>query len=77
MPSDSSRVSSESPARLEVRLLGSVEVILDGCRLGAFNNLRLQRFLALITLRRDLQHRSRLAFSSPPSNVMGPSGRCV
>ena len=77
MPSDRSRVSIESPARLEVRLLGVVEVILDGRRLGTFNNLRLQRFLALITLRRDLQHRSRLAFSSPPSNVMGPSGRCV
>jgi DNA-binding SARP family transcriptional activator len=62
MPSDRSRVSSESPARLEVRLLGAVEVILDGRRLGAFNSLRLQRFLALITLRRHLQHRPRLAF---------------
>ena len=53
MPRRSS-VSGESPARLEVRLLGAVEVILDGCRLGAFNGLRLQRFLALITLRRGL-----------------------
>ena len=68
MPSDRSRVSSESPARLEVRLLGAVEVILDGRRLGAFNSLRLQRFLALITLRRDLQHRSRLAFELWPDS---------
>ena len=68
MPSDRSRVSSESPARLAVRLLGAVEVILDGRRLGAFNNLRLQRFLALITLRRDLQHRSRLAFELWPDS---------
>ncbi len=68
MPSDRSRISSESPARLEVRLLGAVEVILDGRRLGAFNNLRLQRFVALITLRRDLQHRSRLAFELWPDS---------
>ena len=68
MPSDRSRVSSEPPARLEVRLLGAVEVILDGRRLGAFNSLRLQRFLALITLRRDLQHRSRLAFELWPDS---------
>ena len=68
MPSDKSRVSSDSPARLEVRLLGAVEVILDGRRLGAFNSLRLQRFLALITLRRYLQHRSRLAFELWPDS---------
>src|ERR687891_2111511 len=68
MPSDRSRVCSESPARLEVRLLGAVEVILDGCRLGAFNSLRLQRFLALIALRTDLQHRSRLAFELWPDS---------
>ncbi len=68
MPSDRSRVSSESPARLEVRLLGAVEVILDGRRLGAFNSVRLQRFLALITLRRYLQHRSRLAFELWPDS---------
>ena len=68
MPSDRSRVSSESPARLEVRLLGAVEVILDGRRLGAFNSLRLQRFLALITLRRHLQHRPRLAFELWPDS---------
>jgi DNA-binding SARP family transcriptional activator len=63
-----SRVSSESSARLGVRLLGAVEVILDGRRLGAFNSLRLQRFLALITLRPDLQHRSRLAFELWPDS---------
>jgi DNA-binding SARP family transcriptional activator len=68
MPSDRSRVSSESPARLEVRLLGAVEVILDGRRLGALNSLRLQRFLALITLRRHLQHRPRLAFELWPDS---------
>jgi DNA-binding SARP family transcriptional activator len=62
------RMSSESPARLEVRLLGAVEVILDGRRLGAFNSLRLQRFLALIALRRDPQHRSRLAFELWPDS---------
>jgi DNA-binding SARP family transcriptional activator/tetratricopeptide (TPR) repeat protein len=69
MPSDRSRISSQSPARLEVRLLGAVEVILDGRRLGAFNSLRLQRFLALITLRRYLQHRSRLAFELWPDST--------
>jgi DNA-binding SARP family transcriptional activator/tetratricopeptide (TPR) repeat protein len=68
MPSDRSRDSGESPARLEVRLLGAVEVVLDGRRLGAFNSLRLQRFLALIALRRDLQHRSRLAFELWPDS---------
>ncbi len=61
-------VGGESPARLEVRLLDAVEVILDGHRLGAFNSPRLQRFLALITLRRDLQHRSRLAFELWPDS---------
>lgn len=68
LPSDRSRVSGESPARLEVRLLGAVDVILDGRRLGAFNSLRLQRFLALIALRRDLQHRSGLAFELWPDS---------
>ncbi|MEW6474904.1 MAG: AAA family ATPase [Actinomycetota bacterium] len=67
MPGDR-RVISESPARLEVRLLGAVEVILDGRRLRAFNSLRLQRFLASIVLRRDLQHRSRLAFELWPDS---------
>jgi DNA-binding SARP family transcriptional activator len=68
MPSDTSRIGGEPPARLEVRLLGGVEIILDGRRLRAFNSLRLQRFLALIALRRDLQHRSRLAFELWPDS---------
>ena len=54
--------------RLAVRLLGGVEVILDGERLRAFDSLRLQRFLALIALRRDAQHRSRLAFELWPDS---------
>jgi DNA-binding SARP family transcriptional activator len=68
MPSDRSGVGGDRPARLEVRLLGVVEIILDGRRLRAFNSLRLQRFLALIALRRDLQHRSRLAFELWPDS---------
>src|SRR3972149_6108949 len=54
MPSDTSGVGGERPARLQVRLLGAVEIILDGRRLRAFNSLRLPRFLALIALRRAL-----------------------
>lgn len=68
MPSDRSRVSSEPPARLQVRLLGAVEVILDGRRIRAFDSPRLQRFLALIALRGDAQHRSRLAFELWPDS---------
>jgi DNA-binding SARP family transcriptional activator len=68
MPSDTSGVGGERPARLQVRLLGAVEIILDGRRLRAFNSLRLQRFLALIALRRDPQHRSRLAFELWPDS---------
>lgn len=69
MPSDTSGVGGEPvPARLEVRLLGAVEIIFDGRRLRAFNSLRMQRFLALIVLRRDLQHRSRLAFELWPDS---------
>ncbi len=68
MASDRSRVRSESPARLVVRLLGAVEVIWDGRRLRAFNALRLQRSLAIIAIRRDLQHRSRLAFELWPDS---------
>jgi DNA-binding SARP family transcriptional activator len=45
-----------------------VEIILDGRRLRAFNSLRMQRFLALIALRRDPQHRSRLAFELWPDS---------
>ena len=73
MPSDTSGVGGERPARLQVRLLGAVEIILDGRRLRAFNSLRLQRFLALIALRRDPQHRSRLAFELWPDSDE-PSG---
>ena len=43
-----SRVSARTPTRLEVRLLGAVEVILDGELLRAFTSVRLQRFLTLI-----------------------------
>ena len=68
MPSGMSRVSSDPPPRLEVRLLGAVDVMLDGRRLGAFNSLRLQRFLGLLALRKDLQHRSRLAFELWPDS---------
>src|SRR3546814_684 len=70
MPSDTSGVGRERvPARLQVRLLGAVEIILDGRRLRAFNSLRLQRFLALIVLRRDPQNRSRLAFELWPDSA--------
>ncbi len=41
---------------------------MDGRRLRAFNSLRLQRFLALIALRRNPQHRSRLAFELWPDS---------
>ena len=69
MPSDTSGVGRERvPARLAVRLLGAVEIVLDGRHLRAFNSLRLQRFLALIALRRDPQHRSRLAFEFWPDS---------
>jgi DNA-binding SARP family transcriptional activator/tetratricopeptide (TPR) repeat protein len=56
------------PARLKIRLLGSVEITLDGERLPAFDSLRLQRFLALLALRNDLQHRARLAFELWPDS---------
>ena len=68
MPSGTSAVGGERPTRLQVRLLGAVEIILDGRRLRAFNSLRLQRFLGLIALRRDPQHRSRLAFELWPDS---------
>ena len=68
MPTDTSGVGGEQPARLQIRLLGAVEIILDGRRLRAFNSLRLQRFLGLIVLRRDPQHRSRLAFELWPDS---------
>src|SRR5262245_48088954 len=68
MPSNTSGVGGEPPARLEVRLLGVVEIILEGRRLRAFNSLRLQRFLALIALRRGPLQRSRLAFELWPDS---------
>jgi len=68
MPSNTSGVGGEVTARLQVRLLGEAEIILDGRRLRAFNSLRLQRFLALIAIRRNLQHRSRLAFELWPDS---------
>src|SRR5215510_5249548 len=68
MSSNTSGVGGEPPARLEIRLLGVVEIILEGRRLRAFDSLRLQRFLALIALRRGPQHRSRLAFELWPDS---------
>jgi len=68
-PGDTCGVGGEPRARLEVRLLGAVEIILGGRRLRAFNSLRLQRFLALIALRREPQHRSRLAFELWPDSA--------
>ena len=68
MPGGRIRVTSDPTVRLEVRLLGAVEVVLDGRRLRAFNSLRLQRFLALIALRSDRQHRSRLSFELWPDS---------
>jgi DNA-binding SARP family transcriptional activator len=62
-------MGGEPPARLEVRLLGEVEIILDGQRLHAFNSLRLQRLLAMIALRRGPQHRARLAFELWPDST--------
>lgn len=54
--------------RLEVRLFGGVEVVLDGRRLREFNSPRLQRFLALLVSRRGPQHRSQLAFELWPES---------
>ena len=69
MPSEPSGAGRERvPARLQIRLLGAVEIILDGRRFRGFNSRRLQRFLALIALRRDPQHRSRLAFELWPDS---------
>ena len=68
MPSDASNAGGQSPARLEIRLLGTAEVILDGRRLRDFSSPRLQRFLALISMRREPQHRARLAFELWPDS---------
>ncbi len=69
MPTDASRGGGGPHARLEVRLLGGVQVILDGRRLRAFNSLRLQRSLAMIAIRDDLEQRSRLAFELWPDST--------
>ncbi len=68
MPGKASDVVGLPPARLEVRLLGAAEVLLDGQRLRAFDSLRLQRFLALIVLRRGAQPRAKLAFEMWPDS---------
>lgn len=54
--------------RLHVRLLGGFEILLDNRRLGGFQSLRLQRFLASLALRDVPQHRSRLAFELWPDS---------
>ena len=71
MPGSDSGGGAGVQPRLEVRLLGAVEVVLDGDRLRAFNSLRLQRFLGLIATRSDPQHRSRLAFELWPDSEEG------
>ncbi len=68
MPTDTSGILGKPLARLEIRLLGVVEIILDGRRLRAFNSLRLQRFLALVALRGGPQQRSHLAFELWPDS---------
>ncbi|WP_018991405.1 ATP-binding protein [Aromatoleum toluclasticum] len=68
MSSETSGVGGERPIRLQVRLLGAAEIILDGRRLRAFDSLRLQRFLGLIALRGAPQHRSHLAFELWPDS---------
>lgn len=68
MPGAASDVVGLPPARLEVRLLGTAEVLLDGERLRAFDSHRLQRILALIVLRRAAQHRATLAFELWPDS---------
>lgn len=68
MLSDAKGVGMVPPARMTVRLLGAAEVNLDGQRLRAFNSLRLQRFLALIVLRRKPQPRAKLAFELWPDS---------
>ena len=53
MPIENGENTGSSAIRLDIRLLGGVEVILDGQRLRAFDSLRLQRFLALVAVRGD------------------------
>jgi hypothetical protein len=64
MPSDTSGVGGERPARLEVRLLGVVEVILDGRHLRAFNSLWSRYGEA-----RSTAHDSRSSSGPTPTNV--------
>ena len=71
MPSDTGRPEDDPPVRLQIRLLGAVEVTLDDERLRAFDSLRLQRFLGLLVLRSDLSHRARLAFELWPDSDEG------
>ena len=58
----------KDPARLEIKLLGTVEVILDGQRIRAFNSPRLHRFIALLVLDQRPQQRSKLAFQLWPDS---------
>lgn len=71
MPSDTSGGGCVRPARLQVRLLGAVGVVLDGRRLCAFDALRLQRLLGRIATRSDPQNRARLAFELWPDSDEG------
>jgi len=57
--------------RLQIRLLGTCEFVLDGRRQKSLEAPRLQRFLALIVLREGAQHRSRLAFELWPDSTEG------
>lgn len=68
MPSHGFEVGGGRPQRLQVKLLGAVEVVLDGRRLRAFNSVRLQRFLALIAWRGAPQLRASLAFELWPDS---------
>ncbi|NNE13151.1 MAG: AAA family ATPase, partial [Ilumatobacter sp.] len=65
----SSRGVRDDAVLLRVRLLGAVEVRYRGERLGAFDTPRLQKFLALLVLRPELAHRSRLAFELWPDST--------
>lgn len=57
----SSGRSDDWQARLGVRILGSAEIILGGHRLGVFDSLRVQRFIGLLAVRREPQHRARVS----------------
>lgn len=71
MPTDKSGILGQPPARLEIRLLGAVEAILDGRRLRALSSPRLQRFLARVALGRGPLERPRLAFELWPDSGEG------